>query len=847
MPTQGIRYLKLPIAINHLTVEKNDIKIIVMKRINLSILLIAVSLLVNAQFKLSGKITDVNGEPLIGASVQLKGTFLGVSTNQYGEFMLMNIKQGEYEIIVKYLGYKTMQQKVQVDKNIELDIKMETKSLMSDEVIVVASRAKENTPVAQTTLQKDDISRMNVIADIPYQLELTPSVVATSETGTGTGYSSMRIRGTSISRINVTVNGVPLNDAVSQGVFWVNMPDFTSSVNSIQIQRGVGTSTNGTAAFGASINFQTMTLEPKPYANISSSVGSFNTFKENIAAGTGLINGKFAFDIRASKLNSDGYIQRGFSDHSSLYFSGTYYGEKDLLKAVAIFGKQKTGITWWGVPNYMIDSMRNYNPAGEYIDDNGNQQFYDGQTDNYWQNHYQLMYSRTLNKNLNVNATLHATTGKGYYEQYKANDDFADYGLNSIKMDGITLINGEYIYTFPDSTISNSDIIRQKWLDNIFYGGTVNLNYRKNNIDATFGVAASNYNGDHFGEIKWSKFNTTIPNDYEWYSNNGTKSDLSTFLKVQYLLTTDLSVFGDIQIRNIKYTMSGYDDDSQLLDQTNDWTFVNPKLGVNYQISQQQRIYASFAIANREPARADLKEALKEGGTKQPTYETLNDFEFGYQNRQAKYVFGVNAYYMIYSNQLVNTGELNSVGYPIMTNVKNSFRRGVELIGGVQITSNFSWNANFTYSQNRIKNYVEYSTHYDDNWVPTTEAKDLGETHISYSPEIIGASQLRYEPLNDFGINLTTKYVSSQFFDNTSSNARKLDAYLVNNLGFDYVFKFNNGPKMSFQFFVNNLLDANYISNGYGGNWYEQGTEKTWAYYFPQAGRNYMFKMALMF
>lgn len=818
-----------------------------MKKINLIIVLTTISIWANAQLKLSGKVTNSNGEPLIGASVQLKNTFLGVSTNYLGEYTLSKLDRIEYKIVISYLGYETKEQTIQLEENIELDIKLKSKSIMSDEISIIASRAKENAPVAQTTLQKESIRKMRVVGDIPYQLELTPSVVATSETGISTGYSSMRIRGTSITRINVTMNGVPLNDPESQGVYWVNMPDFTSSVNSIQIQRGVGTSTNGSAAFGASVNFQTLTIEPKPYASISSSIGSFNTFKENITAGTGLINNKFAFDVRASKLNSDGYIQRGFSDHSSLYFSGTYYGEKDLLKAVAIFGKQKTGITWWGVPNYMIDSIRNFNPAGQYFDDDGNEQFYDGQTDNYLQNHYQLLYSREINKNLNFNATLHATTGKGYYEQYKEEEDFADYGLNNIKMDGTTLQSGRYSFTFPDSTISSSDIIRQKWLDNVFYGATADINYHKNSIDATFGIAANNYNGDHFGQIKWTKFNAGIPHNYEWYNNKGTKQDLSSFIKLQYSINEELSAFADIQVRDIKYTMSGTDDDLVILDQDNHWTFLNPKMGVNYQINQQQRAYASFAIANREPARADLKEALKNGGTQIPTHETLNDIELGYQVKQTNYAIGINVYYMIYNNQLVNTGELNSVGYPIMTNVKNSFRQGIEVIWGLKILNNLEWDANLTLSQNKIQDYIEYSTHYDEFWNEIIEAKELGETDISYSPEVIGSSNFRYEPFKNFGINWITKYVGNQYIDNTSNDDRKLNAYLLNNLGLDYAYKFNNGPEINFQFLVNNLLNTDYISNAYGGNWYEQGVEKSWMYYYPQAGRNYMFKVALLF
>jgi len=800
-----------------------------MKRLfSITVMLILVLQLSAQKFTLKGKLTDDSGEILVGASVQIKGTFLGATTNRLGYYQFSNLEQGEYQLVFSFLGYENQEQTLNLDGDKEINVTMKAKALISEEVIVKATRASENAPIAQTTIKKDDVQKMNVLADIPYQLELTPSLVASSEAGAGVGYSSFRIRGTEMSRINVTVNGVPLNDAESQGVYFVNMPDFTSSVNSIQIQRGVGTSTNGAASFGASVNFQTLTMEPKPYAQISSSVGSFNTFKENISVGTGLLNNKFTFDARYSKLNSDGYIDRGFSNHESIYLSGAYFGEKDMLKAVAIIGKQQTGITWWGVPEDKMETDRTFNPAGEYVDDNGNTQYYDGQTDNYWQNHYQLLYSREINKNLNVNASLHATTGKGYYQQYKAGESFADYGL-------------------PADTIhQTSDLIRQKWLDNIFYGANANLNYHKGNIDATIGIAGNNYDGDHFGKIKWAKYNNGIPHDYEWYTNKGTKTDLSSFVKFSYAITESLSAFVDVQVRDIKYTMDGLDDDLVSLDQNNHWTFVNPKAGVNYQINQQQRVYLSYAMANREPARADLKEALKNGGTELPKHETLNDVELGYQIRQKKFIVGLNAFYMLYHNQLVNTGELNSVGYPIMTNVDNSYRVGIELTYGIQITKYINWDANFTYSQNKIKDYVEYAWH-DAGYI----AKELGETNISYSPDVVASSRINFKMTEAWNLHLTSKYVGKQYFDNTSSEQRKLDAYFINNIGLDYSQKIKDGPILSLHFVVNNVLDEVYSSNAYGGNWYE-GTgenevEKSWKYYYPQAGRNFMVKVALTF
>ena len=727
--------------------------------------------------------------------------------------------------------------KITLTKDINLDLVLTQNAIISDEVIVSAIKANDFTPIAQTNLNKKEIAKQNTNADIPFMLSLTPSVVATSETGTGNGYTAMRIRGTDMSRINVTINGIPLNDAESQGVYWVNMPDFSSSVNAIQIQRGVGTSTNGAASFGASINFQTITIEPKPYANLGFSAGSFNTFKESISAGTGLIKDKFTFDIRYSKLNADAYIQRGFSDHESMYLSSSYYDEKNLLKTVVMLGKQKTGITWWGVPDYMIDSIRNFNPAGEYYDTKGNQKFFDGQTDNYWQNHYQLLYTRILSKRISLNTNLHATTGKGYYQQYKTTDDFADYGLKSI--------------VAGSDTINTTDLIRQKWLDNVFYGFTSSLNYHYNKINASLGIAANQYDGDHFGKIKWMQNNAGLSQDYEWYRNTGLKTDFNTFLKVQYGLNEKISIYGDIQYRQISYQMKGPDDDLIKLDQTNNYKFVNPKFGINYRMNNSNKFYATMGIANREPTRTDLKEATKAGGTEIPTYETLYDYEAGYQHTQSKYAIGVNLYYMDYKNQLVNTGQLNSVGYPIMTNVDLSYRTGIEFMFGLKPIKNLEWTGNVTLSKNIIKDYIDYDYHTDISWNYTYEARELADVNISYSPNIISASTVSYTFAKYFTFNFISKYVGKQYIDNTMSEDRKIDAYFVNNLRLDFNKTFKKFPRLGIQFLLNNIFNENYISNAYGGKWYEtdgvKEIEKSWVYYYPQAFRNFMIKLSLKF
>ena len=788
------------------------------------------------KLKLSGKITDNENNVLPGASVQIKNTFLGTSTNQDGVFEF-DLKEGDYVLNLSFIGYKDVEKTINLTKDIVINVQLEPNALMTDEVIVKATRANENTPVVQTTISRKQIAQNSNTADIPFQLEMLPSVVATSENGTGMGYTGMRIRGTDMSRINVTMNGIPVNDAESRGVYFVNMPDFTSSVNSIQVQRGVGTSTNGAASFGGSINFQTLTLEPKPYAILSQSVGSFNTFKESVSAGTGLLHDKFAFDVRYSKLNSDGYIDRGFSDHQSFYFSGTYYGKKDMLKAVVLLGKEKTGITWWGVPDYMIDSVRTFNPAGEYYDKDGKQQFYDGQTDNYWQNHYQLLYSRELSRKFSFNAALHATTGKGYYQQYKSGESFSEYGLNDI--------------IYSNDTVSSTDLIRQKWLDNLFYGFTSSINYNYNKFNITLGIAGNKYDGDHFGKIKWMQNNNGISQDYEWYKNTGTKTDFNTFLKIQYSLNEKLSFYGDVQYRQIQYKMAGPDDDLVMLDQTNDYNFVNPKLGVNYKLNNSNTLYATFCIANREPTRTDLKDASKNGGEKFPTYETLYDYELGYQLTKQKYAFGVNIYYMDYKNQLVNTGELNSVGYPIMTNVDNSYRTGVELIFGVKPIKNLEWIGNLTFSKNIIKDYIDYDYHTDVNWNYTYIGVEMGDVNISYSPEIIGASTISYTFLKNFTFNFISKYVGEQYIDNTMSDDRKIDAYFVNNIRLDFYKSFDKAPNFRVQFLVNNIFNVDYISNAYGGKWYEtdgeKEIEKSWVYYYPQAGVNFMVKLALEF
>ncbi|WP_245870428.1 TonB-dependent receptor [Labilibaculum manganireducens] len=804
----------------------------VLRRAAVLILLQFVCFIGFSQLTLTGKVTDKAGKALPGATIAVKGTYLGTVASSNGTYRFQNLKEGNYSFVVSFLGYESAQKEVKLSKSEEIDFNLEASAIMADEVLVAATRAGNKVPVAITNLSGDDVRRQNTGQDIPYQLSLTPSLVEASESGNGVGYSSLRIRGTDATRINVTINGVPLNDSESQGVFWVNMPDFASSVNNIQIQRGVGTSTNGAAAFGATINFQTETINADPYAEVQSVAGSYNTFRNTVKVGTGLIDGKFSFDARYSRLKSDGFVDRAFSDHESFFVSGTYYTEKSMLKFNVMSGDQKTGISWWGNDD-MDGKGRKYNPAGKYKDKDGNTKFYDNQTDNYKQTHYQLFYSQELNSALNMNAALHYTKGKGFYEQYKTDESYAEYGLSNPK--------------YGAEEVSTTDLTRQKWLKNDFYGFTYSLNYKKKGVDASLGGAWNHYDGDHFGNILWAK-NGGIINDYQWYLNNGKKTDYNAFAKVNLGLSDQLNVYGDVQYRHISYEMDGIDDDLKPLIQDHKFDFFNPKMGLFYTINDRNNVYLSFGLAHREPTRTNFKDA-KEDITRLPSSESLFDYELGYNFKSSKATFGVNIYYMYYQDQLVATGERNNVGSAIMTNVDKSYRVGFEFIGGVQLLPNLKWDANLTLSRNKIKDFTDYVSVIDGDWDEVdVKAIKLGETDISYSPEVVGSSILNWNPAKGLGVSFISKYVGEQFFDNTSNEDRKIDAYLVNNLRFEYTVQPKWMKEIAFNVQINNLFDKEYENNAYGEhNEGLDGTPGTWKAYFPQAGTNFMAGLTFRF
>ncbi|WP_291856874.1 TonB-dependent receptor [Marinilabilia sp.] len=786
-----------------------------------------------SQHQLTGVVTTGDGEPLAGASVAVNPGNRGTTTTDNGTFSFSIINDEMVKLTVSFLGYETWQQNISPANTSSIQVRMVPKSHLKEEVIVTAYRVGSKTPVAHTNLGREDLQQAGAGNDIPSMLKLTPSLISTSESGTGLGYTAFRIRGTDATRINVTMNGVPVNDSESQGVFWANMPDFANSVENVQIQRGVGTSTQGPAAFGATVNFQTTTSEPQAYAELSSTAGSFNTLKNSLRMGTGMINDRFSFEGRYSRLKSDGYIHNAFSDHQSLYLGGTLHFDHSFLKMILLHGDQETGISWWGVPQERLETDRKYNPAGVYTDEFGVEQYYEDQTDNYKQTHSQLFYSVAPSDRLYFTAALHYTRGDGYYEQYKEDEALADYALPNLAI--------------GDQTVETTDLIRRKWMGNDFYGATLSGNASLlPGLEFTFGGGWNQYDGNHFGRIIWMRYAGNTEKEHNWYYNNGLKTDYNLFSKLNLQVSPAIRAFADLQYRNINYEMSGNDDDLLSLAQEHDFSFINPKAGFYLTPDEKNNIYVFAGISNREPTRTNFKDA-KNDPNAIPKAEMLIDIELGHTFHSTIFSSGLNLYYMHYDDQLVPTGEKSSVGYDIMTNVEKSYRAGVELMAAVKPVSWLSWDVNLTLSRNIINGFVETAVNYDENWEEETITKNHGDTQIAYSPSISGSSNLSVEPARNFKVSLASKYVGEQYFDNTESEARKLDAYLVNDLQFGWSLFPKSLKQIDLQLTIHNVLDHEYESNAYGGNWYEQGKEETWAYYYPMAGRYFMGQIVIKF
>ena len=683
------------------------------------------------------------------------------------------------------------------------------------EIEVVVNRADKKTPVAFTNVSKEKLMENNDGRDIPYLLQFTPSITTTSDAGAGIGYTSMRVRGTDGSRINVTANGIPINNPESHNVYWVNMPDLASSLRDIQIQRGVGTSTNGAAAFGASINMITDAPSEEPYAWVSGAYGAYNTSRETFRAGTGTLGGHWSFDARISHLHSDGYIDRASSDLWSYFTQGAWRDDATMIRLLVFGGKEKTYMAWdYASKEDMEKYGRRYNPCGEYTDSEGKIAYYPDQYDNYIQHHFQLLFYRHLSERLRLNAALHYTLDNGYYDQYKTNRTLQEYGL-------APFINEE------GEKIKKSDLIRLKNNVNDFYGGQLSLNYMDDRWNVVAGLAATNFKGHHFGQIKWVR-NYVRPIDplQEYYNNYGRKFDFNSYLRANFRINRQLSAFADLQYRHIHYTIKGESDNYDwntespyILDIHRDWNFFNPKLGVNYE-SGSHRAFASWSVAQKEPTRDNFTD----GDIHHiPSAERLNDFEVGYTFSLPIFSVGANLYYMLYKDQLVATGELSDTGNAIAVNVPDSYRMGVELQTALKPSDWFEWQFNLTLSRNRIKNFTEAI--YEDEWTNPIYI-DCGDTPIAFSPDLLFNNSFNFS-WKGASAELQSRYVGKQYMNNARSEEALLDSYFVTDLHLGYTFKKIAGMKeLKLGFSIYNLFNTKYFNNGYTGAGYYKDNGK---------------------
>lgn len=727
------------------------------------------------------------------------------------------------------------------------------------EVQVVSTRATAKTPVAFTNVKREQISKQNFGQDIPFLLSTTPSVLTTSDAGAGVGYTTIRVRGTDATRINVTANGIPMNDSESHAIFWVNTPDFASSLEDMQIQRGAGTSTNGSGAFGASINMRTQSISSNPYAEVSGSYGSFNTHKETVKVGTGLINKYWAFDARLSNIQSDGYRDRASSDLKSYFVQGGYFGENTTIKFITFGGKEKTYHAWDGISKEQLENDRTYNPNGIILDDNigkGNPiGFYDDQMDNYRQTHYQLLLNHIFSPAWNLNIAFHYTNGFGYYQEYKNGRSLEEYGLKPFYLPG----NSE-----PQK---KTNLVRQKLVDSDFGGGIFSLNYQNEKLNASFGGGLNRYSNDHYGKVIWVKnYTEQLDPEHEYYRNKGGKTDGNIYLKANYQLIGGLSAYADLQYRYIHYTIDGDNDKwdftatperLQRLDIRENFSFFNPKAGLFWQINPNHSAYASFSVAQKEPTRNNYTDGMFD---KYPTAEKLLDYELGYTYRNEWFTAGVNLYYMDYTDQLVLNGKTNDIGEAMAENVKDSYRMGIELALGAKFNDWLRWDINGTWSKNRIKDYTGYV--YDESLVNGEIVDDLwtqtaikgGNSPIAFSPSFIGNSLITLGS-NGLEISLQSQYVSRQYLDNFGTKENSLDAYFVNHLSASYSFKTRHTKGITIGATVYNLFDTKYETNGYSQSvaLYENG-DKTKAYvikhdprFYPMAGTNILAHITFRF
>jgi iron complex outermembrane recepter protein len=791
----------------------------------------------SAQFSISGKITNQQtGEALPGATISIVNSSAKIIADTAGRYHFDNLKTGLHKLTVSYIGYETITKNVNLTADVISNFTMVNGTVFTEEVTVSGTRAAKNSPTTYTNLSKHDIEKNNLGQDLSFLLSQTPSVVTTSDAGAGIGYTGIRIRGSDATRINVTVNGIPYNDSEEQASFFVDIPDFASSVDNIQIQRGVGTSTNGAGAFGASINIQTTTRHDTAYAELNNAIGSYGTVKNTINVGTGLLGGKFSFDGRLSRIYSDGYIDRAFSDLKSYFFSGAYYGKNTVIRFNTFSGTEHTYQAWDGVPEDSLKAgNRTYNELG--LEPNGT--FYKNQTDNYTQDHYQLLVDQKISDKLSFSGALHYTHGYGYYEEYQPAQSLTNYGINPV------IIAGD--------TINTTDLTRRLWLNNKFYGVTYNLKYQpQKNLNFDLGGAYNEYKGAHYNNIEWTQQGTNIQPDYQYSRNDADKKDFNVFGKADYRIGK-VTLYGDLQYRHIYYSFLGFDENLNNVQQQVRLDFFNPKAGITYQFDPENNIYASFAVGNHEPDRDDYTQSTPQS---RPKPENLKDWELGYRTQQGDFTGGINAFYMLYNNQLVLTGALNDVGDQIRSNVKDSYREGIEFDGRLKINRQLTWSATASLSSNKVKNFQQYLIDYDNN---STVEYTYHKTDIAFSPDFVGSSEISFRPVKGGEIAFISKYVSRQYLDNTSNinpsgylpsdptSDRYLDSYFVNSLRVNYNFSIKEVKNIGITFLVNNIFNEKYEANGATYPDIESGKVVNYNYFFPQAPANFLLGLNLKF
>lgn len=782
-----------------------------MKKVLGTIIIAFVTLNAFAQNSLNGKIIDENNNPLKGATVTIntKDLKLKTQTGASGEFSFTNLNNHSvYTLSADFVGFKKYDTTLQLQNDAALNIVLSAETAFLDPLEVRSVRAGDKAPFTKTNISKSEIAKINLGQDLPFLLNQTPSVITTTDAGNGVGYTGIRIRGTDATRINVTLNGIPFNDAESLGTYFVDLPDFASSANSIQIQRGVGTSTNGAGAFGATINISTNEINKKAYIDADNSYGSFNTWKNTLKFGTGLLADHFTFDARLSRIVSDGYIDRASSNLKSFYTSAAYIGNKNSLRLNIFSGKEKTYQAWYGIPYDVLQTDRTYNPAG--TEKPGTP--YNNQTDNYTQTHYQLFYDHTFSSKWKLNTAFFLVRGKGYYEEYKAQQSLSDYGLN-------------------DTAVA--DLVRQRWLDNYFYGQILSLQYKTKKDELTIGGSWNIYDGKHYGKVIWSE--AKIPNDYEYYNFPARKTDENVYVKWMHALNNKWSSFADIQYRHVLHNMEGFEDNPDLFIKRG-FNFVNPKVGINYNYNGWNA-YFSYAMANKEPNRDDFEASLQQ----QPKAETLHDFEAAIERKQNRYNLSATFYYMLYKDQLVLTGAINDVGSYTRTNVPNSYRAGIELQAGVLATNWLNISGNATFSRNKIKSFTEFIDAYDADFNYTgQEAVEHSNTDISFSPNIIAAGTATFIPLKNLQLNLVSKYVGKQYFDNAQNENRKLNGYFTEDFRMNYTLLKKPFSHIDLIGAINNIFNKMYEPNGYTYPYYYDNGLVNDNYYYPAAGTNFM-------